>query len=425
MRIGKILLSIVTLAVTATFISAQEDSPITKYLSENIFRASLNLHSYEFLPIHDTPAPKGYKPFYISHYGRHGSRSSSDEHYIYVRDILQKAAEQNMLTPAGDSLLATTLKLIEVYNGMEGRLTARGAREHRTIAQRMYKRFPGVFKKGSKKVRALSSMVPRCIVSMGSFAGGLMSLQPDLDISLDTGEKFYKYIARGSGDKLKAEVKDYIKKNLKKRRVDSLYTINMIFKDPDAARPIYKKARHFQRELYSVARNVEAFDMDDNLFRFIRFEDICYYHERSRMDAYLRQCNSEAFGNKRMKRAKPLVDSILCHANEVLEGKADRAADLKFGHDWPFLGLVSYLGLEGVGDRMSLEEAIAKWNGTAYTPFAANLQIVFYRKGKSNDDVIVKFLMNEKETAVPALTPISGPYYRWSDVKAYLKRDFN
>lgn len=33
-------------------------------------RSGVCLHGYEFMPIEDTPAPKGYMPFYISHYGR-------------------------------------------------------------------------------------------------------------------------------------------------------------------------------------------------------------------------------------------------------------------------------------------------------------------------------------------------------------------
>lgn len=425
MKIRTFILSIVTLLVTASFAAAQEDTPVNKYLAENIFRASFNLHCYEFLPIHDTPAPKGYKPFYISHYGRHGSRSSSDEHYIHVRDVLQKAKEQDLLTPAGDTLLDVTLKMIEVYNGMEGRLTARGAREHRTIAQRMYKRFPAVFKKGNKKVRAISSMVPRCIISMNAFTCGLTAMQPDLDISFDTGEVFHKYIARGSGDKLKDKVTDYMKKNYKKTAPNTAYTLGKIFKDPEAAKEIIKHLKGFQWAIFGVARNIEAFDLDYNLFGYLTFEDICNFHEKSRISAYLRQCNSEVFGDERMKRSKRLVDTMVCRANEVLEGKDVRVADLIFGHDWPFLGLVSYIGLEGVGDRMSIEEAAVRWNGTAYTPFAANVQIIFYRKGGSNKDVLVKFLLNEKETAIPALTPVSGPYYRWSDVEKHLKRDFD
>ena len=45
-------------------------------------------------------APKGYKPFYISHYGRHGSRYAwNDETYTLLRDVFPKAKELNVLTP--------------------------------------------------------------------------------------------------------------------------------------------------------------------------------------------------------------------------------------------------------------------------------------------------------------------------------------
>ena len=54
---------------------AQTSAELDAYLREFPQRAGFNTHSYEFLPIKDTPAPGGFKPFYISHYGRHGSRS--------------------------------------------------------------------------------------------------------------------------------------------------------------------------------------------------------------------------------------------------------------------------------------------------------------------------------------------------------------
>ncbi|MBR1406793.1 MAG: histidine-type phosphatase, partial [Bacteroidales bacterium] len=49
-----------------------------------------------------TPAPEGYKPFYISHYGRHGSRYVSDNKY-YTRAIavLDSAARLGLLTERG------------------------------------------------------------------------------------------------------------------------------------------------------------------------------------------------------------------------------------------------------------------------------------------------------------------------------------
>ena len=50
-------------------------------------------------------------------------------------------------------------------------------------------------------------------------------------------------------------------------------------------------------------------------------------------------------------------------------------------------------------------------------PMAANLQLVFARNSKGR--VAVKFLYNESETTLPALTPFSGYWYYWDDVREY------
>ena len=71
----KRILTLTLLALSALAAAAQPDTPVVKYLKGDIRRAAFNTHSYEFEPVKDTPAPKGYKAFYISHYGRHGSRS--------------------------------------------------------------------------------------------------------------------------------------------------------------------------------------------------------------------------------------------------------------------------------------------------------------------------------------------------------------
>ncbi|MCR5364554.1 MAG: histidine-type phosphatase, partial [Prevotella sp.] len=45
-----------------------------------------------------TPAPKGYVPFYLSHYGRHGSRwLISNDSYTSVTRPLEKAREAGKL----------------------------------------------------------------------------------------------------------------------------------------------------------------------------------------------------------------------------------------------------------------------------------------------------------------------------------------
>ena len=52
-------------------------------------------------------APAGYKPFYISHYGRHGSRYAwNAETYTLIRDVFKEAEEKDLLTPYGKAFAA-------------------------------------------------------------------------------------------------------------------------------------------------------------------------------------------------------------------------------------------------------------------------------------------------------------------------------
>ena len=44
--------------------------------------------------------------------------------------------------------------------------------------------------------------------------------------------------------------------------------------------------------------------------------------------------------------------------------------------------------------------------------------MIFYRN--KQEDILVKIMYNEKETAIPALKTMSGPYYKWSELKEYL-----
>ena len=55
-------------------------------IAENPERSGGIYHSYNYHPIPAVPVPKGYIPFYISHYGRHGSRYHTSEK-AYTRPL--------------------------------------------------------------------------------------------------------------------------------------------------------------------------------------------------------------------------------------------------------------------------------------------------------------------------------------------------
>ena len=81
-----------------------QQAEVVRLFAENPDRASNNMHSYEFDPIVDTPAPKGFKPFYITHYGRHGSRY--EQNSTFARNAqagFTYLDSLGLLTPAGDA----------------------------------------------------------------------------------------------------------------------------------------------------------------------------------------------------------------------------------------------------------------------------------------------------------------------------------
>ncbi|MBR1547555.1 MAG: histidine-type phosphatase, partial [Prevotella sp.] len=90
-----------------------------------------------------TPAPAGMKPFFISHYGRHGSRYHNKPS-IYEAPYLILAAGDSLgkLTPLGRDVMQRLDRIRHDARNHWGELTSLGAEQHTQIMTRMYERFP-------------------------------------------------------------------------------------------------------------------------------------------------------------------------------------------------------------------------------------------------------------------------------------------
>ena len=99
-------LSILSILAAFALVSAPahaEKIPNEKLIEafkQNPYRAAAGHNAYEApAEVIDTPAPKGYKPFYVSHFGRHGSRfQGSESAYSGVCQTLDKLHEAGLLT---------------------------------------------------------------------------------------------------------------------------------------------------------------------------------------------------------------------------------------------------------------------------------------------------------------------------------------
>ncbi|MDE6684356.1 MAG: hypothetical protein K2J94_04155 [Duncaniella sp.] len=95
----RILSGLTALLLGATAVSAVTPDDLDRY------QAGSQYYAY---PVNDsnapvlTPAPDGYEPFHIEHYGRHGSRwLHADDLYRQPIALLRQAAGRGNLTPRG------------------------------------------------------------------------------------------------------------------------------------------------------------------------------------------------------------------------------------------------------------------------------------------------------------------------------------
>ena len=363
-----------------------------------------------------TDAPKGYKPFYISHYGRHGSRfQPSDERYQTVLETLEAAYKDGNLTPLGEDVLSRVHKLWIIAHGNGGMLTKVGEQQQHDIAARMYERFPEVFA-SHKVIEARSSVVPRCKASMESFCASLKEKDPALNITQETKQEFMCYIANDTPEQKAFEKDEKTWRGewakFEREHVKGTRLLKTLFRNPDNIDE-YK----FTTTLYWLAVGMQDLPTDLSLIELFTPEELYDIWLTINYRMYI--CNAaapEAQGIA-LEAAKPLLRNIIEKADEAIKS-GNECATLRFGHDSHLIRLLALMDIEGCGAKVSdVNEIEHHWQDFYISPMAANLQMVFFRNRKGS--VIVKFLHNENEVTLPVKN-LAGCYYRWRDVKKYL-----
>lgn len=388
-------------------------------LRENLDRAACHFHSYEYIPAAETPAPEGYKAFYVNHYGRHGSRRSTNWYAETGYNNIKKAKEAGILTPLGEELYNDVSKIYAEHVDMVGELSERGAREHRAIAERLYWRYPEIFNGERKEVDARASTVQRCIISMAHFTSSLDDCAPALKFDFRTGKKHWRiinheYYDRKSISKYCEQVKDSVIRAM----MDPTRFMNSIIKaDPDG---VVGDPYAFMESIFTTGAISQCLDYPaDVLGKYFTFDEVlaeyCSYNSRM----YADMSNSLEFGdNVIWAPAQGLAQDFIERGDAAISRDSKRAADLRFGHDTGILPFAGLLGLEGVSLRRRSGDISDYWSSSMMIPMATNLQMVYFRNDK--DDILVKIYYNERETKIDGLDAVTGPYYRWDDLKAWI-----
>ena len=104
MRYITTIISLTALVCTVTPVKAQTSRA---ELLAHMELASGNYCNYPLPTGQITPAPDGYEPFYVSHYGRHGARyMTGSKPFRYVIGKMDSAQAKGLLTEKGEEVLA-------------------------------------------------------------------------------------------------------------------------------------------------------------------------------------------------------------------------------------------------------------------------------------------------------------------------------
>jgi hypothetical protein len=372
-------------------------------------------YPYPYENVALTKAPSGYKPFYISHYGRHGSRYFwNDVLYREIDSVLTKAHNLGLLTPIGE-------RFREKYNICKdelalgvSELSDKGWEQHQYIARTMYNNFPEVFKDGGD-VYAISSLVGRCVMSMAAFCLELTQCNPKIEIREESARKI-----------LDGVKPDDRQNPLRKRwpRSKPRYEKNRsLFLGKDSLREVIvprvftsteglpDKTHHIGSNLINLYTSLPSIGQEGIMEGIITDEELAARWESENLGGY-----SWVFGPR--YDMIPILQDIIQKADDVVNGKTRRAADLRFGHDTCLGPLTVLMGINGADkdpeDPYEVKNCYQTWE----TCKASNIQLIFYQSKKQGQDVLMKCLMNGQEASLP-LPGDLYPYYRWNDFKKF------
>lgn len=379
--------------------------------------------AYPTVETKQTPAPKGYKPFYVSHYGRHGSRYLlSDRDYQWIIQLMEKAETVNGLTPLGHDVLKRLNMVWEEAQGRAGDLTPLGVRQHQGIAERMSKNFPEVFR-GKRHVSVRSTVVYRCAMSMVAFGDRLKQLNPQLDMSYEMSEKYMSYLnyhsARSNAfthGKKGPWVEEYRKFEEAQVHPDRL--VSTLFSNADFIRCEVNPSE-LMWGLYWIAVDMQDMETPVSFFDLFIAKEMFDLWQCVNYRFYMGNANPLASNGIVMANAKSLVENILESADAAIKDRSI-AATLRFGHDGNVIPLLALLQIENFDVAVAGPAEVYKhWCDFKATPMASNVQIVFFENKAG--DILVKFMHNEKEVHVPVKTD-QWPFYHWNDVKEYYQK---
>ncbi|MDE6023172.1 MAG: histidine phosphatase family protein, partial [Muribaculaceae bacterium] len=227
-------------------------------------KLSGSMMPYDFSDADTVPIwPDSLKPVYVARVARHGARYiTSAKKLTKLKKEIAKASEAGTLTKEGRKFSSLLQKVEETTGSQWGRLSEVGCREEQILAEDLYRLLPKLMR--DARVNAISSYIPRVVMTMYQFNHQLTTLSSRISISASEGRE-YNYLLRCfSADSLYSAYRDkgnWVK--ISEGLTDSIVS-------PEPARRLFgakcglsdKELRGLTLRMYDILQSLTAFGMD-------------------------------------------------------------------------------------------------------------------------------------------------------------------
>ncbi|MDE6489805.1 MAG: histidine phosphatase family protein [Muribaculaceae bacterium] len=363
--------------------------------------------------------PDSLTPVMMNHVGRHGARYATSSAKIKgVASILTRAKESGTITATGQRLLDLANKVIMLSDGKWGALDSLGMAEQRGIAARMFAGYPMLFT--GQNITAISSYVPRCVMSMYSFCHEISRLSEKTSIITSSGVQNSPLMRPFDTDR------DFRKYQKKRPYMDVLNEFKRADMPLEVARNAVGKgfsltddeAMQLTGDIYYLVSSCSAMGLTVDPTQYFSLEDYNRMWQADNLRQYLVR-TANTISTVPSDIASALVMNLITTTQNFIDGTDPTPVHLRFGHAETILPLTSLLRLKGCYYLTNYFDTVAMhWQSFNIIPMAANVQMILFKS-----DTGRYYLRTDlNECPVPLIPGSDAIYVPWSQARDYMLR---
>lgn len=390
--------------------AAERYSPLPPHLDGSMM-------PYDFSICTQIPyLPDSLKPVYAAYIARHGARYlSGPEKLEPVIKALENGRNTGTLSDTGEALLSLMENVKDANEGNWGDLTPIGMKEERQLAARLHQTMPSLSENGTY-INAISSYVPRSVMSMYQFTNGLIRLNDSVVVKTDEGHQFSPLVCCFSADKNFSAFRkngewrpvydEFVERNVSAAPARRLFTSTSLSD---------RQLKELTLDMYEVLKANRAASLPAPTTQWMSVAEYRKCWEASNLQHYLRNSISPV-SSLAANATAPLLINILDVTDQAMaQRNPTPAVNAWFGHAETLLPLLSLINIPGCFNLpLNYDKLDECWRIQDITPLGANLLILISRAPSGEHYVALQ--LNGR-----TVKPIKGKpdVIKWTELRQY------